>query len=94
MPKYYEFMVSGYYLYFTSHCVVECMHVHASDRRLTEASSAKFFVKSNGDTIIQDKGILADHEIRRIRDFIKINYQEMYLKWCQYSQNGFYGDAQ
>jgi hypothetical protein len=37
------------------------MHVHASDRRLTEASSAKFFVKSNGDTVIQDKGILVDH---------------------------------
>ena len=35
MPRYYEFMVAGYYLYFTSHCVIECMHVHASDRRLT-----------------------------------------------------------
>ena len=31
MPKYYEFKVAGYYLYFTSFCVVECMHVHASD---------------------------------------------------------------
>ncbi|EOS35821.1 hypothetical protein C808_04562 [Lachnospiraceae bacterium M18-1] len=26
MPKYYEFKVAGYYLYFTSFCVVECMH--------------------------------------------------------------------
>lgn len=34
MPKYYNFMVYGYYLYFTSHCVVEAMHVHASDRQL------------------------------------------------------------
>lgn len=34
MPKYYEFKVAGYYLYFTSFCVVECMHVHASDRKL------------------------------------------------------------
>ncbi len=49
MPKYYEFMVAGYYLYFTSHCVIECMHVHASDRRLTEEASAKLFVKQNGD---------------------------------------------
>ena len=47
MPKYYEFKVSGYYLYFTSHCVIECMHVHASDRKLTEAGSAKF---SSGKT--------------------------------------------
>ena len=29
MPKYYEFKVAGYYLYFTSHCIIECMHVHA-----------------------------------------------------------------
>lgn len=42
MPKYYEFKIAGYYLYFTSYCVIECMHVHASDRRLTEAGSAKF----------------------------------------------------
>ena len=49
MPKYYEFKVCGYYLYFTAHCIVECMHAHASDRKLTEGGSAKLFVKSNGD---------------------------------------------
>lgn len=43
MPKYYEFKIAGYYLYFTSFCIIECMHVHASDRRLTESGSAKFF---------------------------------------------------
>lgn len=31
MPKYYEFKVCGYYLYYTSSCVIEAMHVHASD---------------------------------------------------------------
>ncbi len=90
MPKYYEFMVSGYYLYFTSHCVIECMHVHASDRRLTEESSAKFFVKANGDTVIHNEGVLSDRELRKIQKFIKLNYQDMYLKWAQYSQNGFF----
>lgn len=60
MPKYYEFKVAGYYLYFTSFCVVECMHVHASDKKLTEAGSAKFFVKGNGDSVLQNKGILTD----------------------------------
>lgn len=34
MPKYYEYKIAGYYLYFTSYCVIECMHVHASDRKL------------------------------------------------------------
>lgn len=52
MPKYYEFMICGYYLYFTSHCVIEAMHVHASDRRMTEAGSAKLFY-SLGEMEIQ-----------------------------------------
>lgn len=90
MPKYYEFKVAGYYLYFTSFCVVECMHVHASDRKLTEAGSAKFFVKGNGDSILQNRGILTDREISKIQEFIKENYEKMYEKWAQYSANGFY----
>ena len=90
MPKYYEFKVGGYYLYFTSFCVVECMHVHASDKKLTEAGSAKFFVKGNGDSVLQNKGILTDREISKIQAFIKENYEKMYEKWAQYSENGFY----
>ena len=31
MPKYFPFKVAGYYLYYTMECVIECMHVHASD---------------------------------------------------------------
>lgn len=90
MPKYYEFKVAGYYLYFTSFCVVECMHVHASDKKLTEVGSAKFFVKGNGDSVLQNKGILTDREISKIQAFIKENYEKMYEKWAQYSENGFY----
>ena len=92
MPKYYDFKVCGYYLYFTSHCIIECMHVHASDRRLSEAGSAKFFVKSDGSSILQERGILNDRDIRNIQSFIQENYQEMYLKWSSLSDKGFYGD--
>lgn len=92
MPKYYDFKVCGYYLYFTSHCVIECMHVHASDRQLTEGGSAKLFVKSDGDTVVQHKGILSERELSQIRAFIKENYQEMYLKWSLLSDEGFYGE--
>ena len=90
MPKYYDFKVCGYYLYFTSHCIIECMHVHASDGRLTEAGSAKLFVRSNGDTVLQNRGILSDRELRCIQQFIKENYREMYLKWSRLSEEGFY----
>ncbi len=92
MPKYYNYKVAGYYLYFTSFCTVECMHVHASDRKMSEKGAAKFFVQENGDSVIQDRGILNDRELRQIQEFIKENYLEMYGKWAQYSQEGFYGE--
>lgn len=90
MPKYYEYKVCGYYLYFTSHCIVEAMHTHASDSKLSENGSAKFFVKKGGDTVIAERGILSDHELSRIQDFIKDHYKEMFLKWSKKSANGFY----
>lgn len=92
MPKYYEFKVCGYYLYYTASCIIEAMHVHASDKKLTEAGSAKFFVMSNGDTKVERQGQLTDREIRTIRKFIKKNYKEMFFKWQQLADTGYYGE--
>jgi len=91
MPKYYEFKVCGYYLYFTSKCIVEAMHVHASDSQLTETGSGKFFVKENGDSVVQNKGKISDIDIRKIQRFIKDHYKEMYRKWSAISDTGYYG---
>ena len=66
------------------------MHVHASDRRLAEEGSAKFFVKDNGDTVLQNRGILSDRDVRKIQTYIKRHYKEMYMKWAEYSEKGFY----
>ena len=66
--------------------------LHASDRKLTEAGSAKFFVKSNGDTTVEKQGTLTEREVRKIRAFIKEHYKEMYLKWMELSDTGFYGE--
>ena len=66
-----KFKVCGYYLYYTASCVIEAMHVHASDSRLTEAGSAKFFVKSNGDATVEKQWRLNEREIRKIQEFIK-----------------------
>lgn len=90
VPKYYSFKVSGYYLYFTSKCILEAMHMHASDSKLTEEGTAKFFVKGNGDSVLQKKGRLNEREINKIQSFIKDNYQAMYDKWQEYSKTGFY----
>ena len=90
MPKYYQFKVAGYYLYFTSFCIIECMHVHASDGRLSEAGAAKFFVKNNGDSTVEKRGVLSDKEISIIQTFIREHYKEMYLTWSEYSEQGYY----
>ena len=91
MPKYYSYKIHGYYLYYTASCVIEAMHVHASDKRLTEAGSAKFFVKENGDTTVAHSGILSQRDIRLVQNFIKKNYKEMYLTWRELSDQDFYG---
>lgn len=92
MPKYFPFKVAGYYLYFTMACTVECIHAHASDSKLTEAGSAKLFIKPDGDTIVQNQGTVSDKDLRTIQRYIKKNYLTMFEKWSQYSKHGFYGD--
>jgi len=66
------------------------MHAHASDRKMTEGGSAKFFIKADGESVLQNRGILTDKEINKIQSFIKDHYEEMYIKWSEYSDNEFY----
>ena len=90
MPKYFNFKICGYYLYFTSHCILEAMHVHASDSELREKGSAKFFVKGNGETTVENQGRLTDKECLIIRKYIKLHYKEMYEVWSRRATTGFY----
>ena len=53
MPKYFEDKVFNHYLYFTSHCIVEAMHVHAGNEELSEEASAKFFVRADGSSVMK-----------------------------------------
>lgn len=90
MPKYFRDKIANHYLYFTSQCIVEAMHVHASDNKLTEANSAKFFVKSDGSSVLKNRGDLTDKEILIIQKFIKTNYIEMYKTWKDFGGGDFY----
>ena len=92
MPKYFPFKVAGYYLYYTMECIIECMHVHASDTQLTETGSAKLFVKANGDTIVQRKGQVSDRDMRKIQKYIKLNHETMFEIWSRDSEHGYYGE--
>ena len=62
------------------------------------AGSYEVFVRSSesnadyGDTTIENMGTLSEREIRMIREFIKDNYKEMYLKWAEKSSEGYYGE--
>ena len=90
MPKYIADKVFGHYLYFTSFCTIEAMHVHASDKKLTEQKSAKFFVRADGSSVLRRRGDLTDREVVGIRAYIKKNYLSMYALWSTMSSNGFY----
>lgn len=90
MPKYYKDKIADHYLYFTSECIIEAMHVHASDRKLTEANSAKFFVRADGSTVLQKRGDLTDIEVNKIERFIKANYIDMYKKWQAFGGKNYY----
>ena len=69
MPKYFLDKIAGYYLYYTKHCVIECMHAHASDKKLTEGGSAKFFVLADGSTIIRKKVTITNKNCKNLRSF-------------------------
>ena len=77
-------------LYFTTHCTVEAMHVHAGNEEMNERIAAKFFVKANGDTVLQKAGDLNSRQVSGIQQFIKENYREMYARWQEFSDTGFY----
>lgn len=90
MPKYTSDMVAGYVLYYTSKCVVEAMHVHASDKNMTKSKAAKIWVYDNGDTKVHTQGIVSNSDMAKIRQYIKNNYKAMYERWRKDSDNGFY----
>ena len=92
MPKYYPFKIADHYLYFTSKCIVEAMHVHASDKKLTEARSAKLFVKADGSSVVQNQGDLTEQQLNKISKFIKENYLDMYKFWKEFGGKDYYQD--
>ena len=91
MPKYFRDKIADHYLYFNAKCIVEAMHIHASDKKLTEKDSAKFFVKADGTAILQKRGDLTDSQITMIEKFIKANYIDMYKTWKDFGGGDFYG---
>ena len=66
------------------------MHVHASDKQLTERKSAKFFVRADGSSVLRRRGDLTKSQQIGIQAYIKKNYLAMYELWSTMSTNGFF----
>lgn len=89
MPKYTEDKIAGYYLYFTNHCVIEAMHVHANKNSTREKGSTKFWVYSDGSSKLVGNTRISKRDQRIIQEYIANNYLEMYNKWSELSKKGF-----
>lgn len=89
MPDYCHHVFHGYHLYFTSSCVVEAFHAHASKDRKRRAA-AKFFIRSDGSVVIAKPGRLDSQTLNDIVDYIKNNHVKMYAIWRTMSSNGYY----
>ena len=68
--------------------------MHASqDGKLREKGSAKFFVYADGSSRMMNQGTLRDQDVPEIQAFIKQHYLEMFAKWQELSDSGFYGGS-
>ena len=84
--KFLNLMVKGYKLYFTAHCINEPLHIHASDKQLTETGSLKLWMDMHGNTIIAHQlHNIPDHIVTRIRRTVKLNRILIIEKWESYT---------
>lgn len=90
MGKFFKYPVCGYYLYHTAKCGVEPIHIHASDKHLTEKGSAKIWMSRYGDTKVAHQGNISDADMKEIRKHIKTNYEEIIDIW----ENAFGNNAE
>lgn len=89
MPKYVQFKVGGFWLYYTSKCLGEgIIHVHANeDQSLRRAQALKFWVYSDGSSKLldYDKSLISitDKQIKEIQTWIKENIGIIEKLWMQ-----------
>jgi hypothetical protein len=57
---------------------------------MSEDSSAKFFVKADGSSVMKRRGDLSRKEQVGIQRYIKKHYMSMYAKWARMSKQGFF----
>ncbi|MCQ2209248.1 MAG: DUF4160 domain-containing protein [Paludibacteraceae bacterium] len=95
MVDYCRDKVGNCILYFTSECIVEAFHVHASHQpSKNRSTAAKFFVGEDGDTTVEQTGDLKAAEIAAIRKYIKKNHVEMHKTWKRFATTDYYNNVE
>lgn len=62
-------------------CIIEPVHSHVSDTKLTQRGSAKIWLSDDGRAIVQDRGKISDSDLRKICRYIELNFDDMVGKW-------------
>ena len=57
MPKYYLEKVAGYYLYYTKHCIIECMHAMPAIAVYLRAVLLNFLLKATAQRFFNIEAI-------------------------------------
>ena len=87
MPKFYEGKIEGCDLYFTSLCILEAFHAHASDNGMRRRGAAKFFIFDDGTSSVEMDGKLSKKQISAIQVYIKRNHIEMLENWNDFAKS-------
>ena len=67
---------------------LECAMVVNKNNEIIDTNMV--YVKKNGDTFIQKRGTLSDHELNVIQKFIKQNYEDMYKTLKEFGGGDFF----
>ena len=86
MPKIaLEFL--GYIFYFFAQDGAEPIHVHASKKRQQE-NATKFWITSDSVELARDTGSVAQKDMKDVLAFLRVNREEIVMKWMQVFQKG------
>lgn len=89
MPKFTEFRVQGFWIYYTSTCLGEgIIHVHANeDQRLRRITQLKFWVYKDGSQKLleydKSKIKISASQIKDIQNWIKDNLGLIESTWLR-----------
>ena len=89
MPKYTKQKIAGYWLYYTSDCLLEgIIHVHANEPKPTREASAKVWVHADGTSTVEHYGKVSKKDMNVIQEWIYRNVDMIRNEWHSNNMGG------